>query len=116
MTRQSHWKLIVGTLTIVSFLLAARGTVANAQSARTQKPNILFIMGDDIGWMQVGVYHRGIGIGETPNIDRLAREGGWTQRLSNRNVSVTYRHDPATTSRQPVLSEARHPVARRLPA
>ena len=33
-------------------------------------------MGDDIGWMQVGVYHRGIGLGETPNIDRLAHEGG----------------------------------------
>jgi len=25
---------------------------------------------------QVGAYHRGIGIGETPNIDRLANEGG----------------------------------------
>jgi arylsulfatase A-like enzyme len=40
------------------------------------KPNILFIMGDDIGWMQVGAYHRGLAVGETPNIDRLAREGG----------------------------------------
>jgi hypothetical protein len=38
-------------------------------SAQEKKPNILFIMGDDIGWIQVGVYHRGIGIGETPNID-----------------------------------------------
>jgi len=47
-----------------------------AGSARAQsKPNILFIMGDDIGWMQVGVYHRGIGLGETPNIDRIAKEG-----------------------------------------
>jgi arylsulfatase len=43
--------------------------------AADQKPNILFIMGDDIGWMQVGVYHRGIGLGETPNIDRIAHEG-----------------------------------------
>jgi arylsulfatase len=33
-------------------------------------------MGDDIAWMQVGVYHHGIGVGETPNIDRLAHEGG----------------------------------------
>src|SRR5215472_6781053 len=44
-------------------------------AAEAAKPNILFIMGDDIGWMQVGVYHRGIGLGETPNIDRLAHEG-----------------------------------------
>src|SRR5262245_10858219 len=33
-------------------------------------------MGDDIGWMQVGAYHRGLGLGETFNIDRLAHEGG----------------------------------------
>jgi uncharacterized protein (TIGR03000 family) len=39
------------------------------------KPNILFIMGDDIGWMQPGCYHRGLMVGETPNIDRIAREG-----------------------------------------
>jgi len=53
-------------------------------------------MGDDIGWMQVGVYHRGIGIGETPNIDRLAREGGMFTTYyamqsctSGRNVFLT---------------------------
>src|SRR5215468_11333593 len=31
--------------------------------------------GDDIGWMQVGVYHRGLALGETPNIDRIGQEG-----------------------------------------
>ena len=36
------------------------------------KPNILFIMGDDIGWMQPSCYHRGLMVGETPNIDRIA--------------------------------------------
>ena len=40
-----------------------------------KKPNILFIMGDDIGLMQVGLYHEGIGLGETPNIDRIGKEG-----------------------------------------
>ena len=49
--------------------------VASVAAADT-KPNIMFIMGDDIGWMQVGAYHQGIGLGETPNIDRLANEGG----------------------------------------
>ena len=39
------------------------------------KPNILFIMGDDIGWMQPSCYHRGLMVGETPNIDRIAKEG-----------------------------------------
>src|SRR4029077_3046021 len=42
---------------------------------QTKKPNILFIMGDDIGWMQPSCYHRGLMVGETPNIDRIANEG-----------------------------------------
>ena len=43
--------------------------------AQSDKPNILFIMGDDIGWMQPSIYHRGLMVGETPNIDRIGREG-----------------------------------------
>ncbi|WJR82015.1 arylsulfatase [Bradyrhizobium sp. NP1] len=43
--------------------------------AQQQKPNILFIMGDDIGWMQPSIYHRGLMVGETPNIDRIGNEG-----------------------------------------
>jgi arylsulfatase len=46
--------------------------LANAQSS---KPNIMFIMGDDIGWMQPSIYHRGLMVGETPNIDRIGHEG-----------------------------------------
>jgi hypothetical protein len=41
-----------------------------------KRPNILFIMGDDIGWMQPSIYHQGLMVGETPNIDRIAQEGG----------------------------------------
>lgn len=43
--------------------------------AQQQQPNILFIMGDDIGWMQPSIYHQGIAVGETPNIDRIGYEG-----------------------------------------
>ncbi|MGB7914577.1 MAG: sulfatase-like hydrolase/transferase, partial [Rhodomicrobium sp.] len=32
-------------------------------------------MGDDIGWMQPRIYHRGLMVGETPNIDRIGQEG-----------------------------------------
>jgi arylsulfatase len=32
-------------------------------------------MGDDIGWMQPSIYHRGLAVGETPNIDRIGNEG-----------------------------------------
>ena len=45
------------------------------QTSQQGRPNILFIMGDDIGWMQPSIYHRGLMVGETPNIDRIGREG-----------------------------------------
>jgi arylsulfatase A-like enzyme len=46
------------------------------QNASTQtKPNILFIMADDIGWSNIGAYHRGLMSGQTPNLDKLAAEG-----------------------------------------
>jgi arylsulfatase A-like enzyme len=47
--------------------------VAGAQEAK--KPNIVFIMGDDIGWSNIGVYNQGIMAGRTPNLDQLANEG-----------------------------------------
>src|SRR5262245_6031753 len=40
-----------------------------------QRPNIIFIMGDDIGWFNVGAYHQGIMASRTPNLDKLASEG-----------------------------------------
>ena len=40
-----------------------------------RKPNILFIMADDVGWFNIGAYHRGMMAGRTPNLDRLASEG-----------------------------------------
>lgn len=49
--------------------------VAQPRTAAGGRPNILFIMGDDIGWMQPSIYHRGLMVGETPNIDRIGREG-----------------------------------------
>src|ERR1700741_3142360 len=43
--------------------------------ATEKKPNILFIMGDDIGWANISAYNLGIMGYRTPNIDRIAREG-----------------------------------------
>src|SRR6187431_3820340 len=56
-------------------LLALLGLIAGPAAAQQPKPNILFIMGDDIGWMQPSIYHRGLMVGETPNIDRIGNEG-----------------------------------------
>jgi arylsulfatase len=43
--------------------------------AKTDKPNILIIWGDDIGWMNVGAYNRGMMGYKTPNIDSIADAG-----------------------------------------
>jgi arylsulfatase len=42
----------------------------------TKKPNVLFIMGDDIGWYNISAYNLGVMGYRTPNIDRIGREGG----------------------------------------
>jgi arylsulfatase A-like enzyme len=44
-------------------------------AAQEKKPNILVIMGDDIGMWNIGAYHRGLMAGKTPNLDKLAKEG-----------------------------------------
>ena len=43
--------------------------------ATAKKPNIVVIMGDDIGWFNIGAYHQGMMSGRTPNLDKLAAEG-----------------------------------------
>ena len=41
--------------------------------AQTRKPNIIFVLADDLGWAELGCY--GNSFNETPNLDRLAKEG-----------------------------------------
>ena len=54
---------------------SAAVATAPAGARAPVKPNILFIMGDGIGWMQPSIHHRGLMVGETPNIDRIGNEG-----------------------------------------
>lgn len=46
-----------------------------AIAASATQPNIICIMGDDIGWFNIGAYHRGMMAGRTPHLDRMASEG-----------------------------------------
>jgi len=52
--------------------LALLGSAAYGQD---KKPNIVVIMGDDIGMWNIGAYSRGLMGGHTPNLDKLAKEG-----------------------------------------
>jgi arylsulfatase A-like enzyme len=49
--------------------------LASPAVAQEKKPNILVIMGDDVGWFNIGAYHQGIMSGKTPNLDKLASQG-----------------------------------------
>src|SRR5262249_53204673 len=79
-----HWAratTVLAAALTVGFASVGITTPALAQEKMTApapaeaKPNILFIMGDDIGIMQPRIYHRGFMLGETPNIDRIGNEG-----------------------------------------
>jgi arylsulfatase A-like enzyme len=65
-------KLWLGLLAGVAAVTVAS---SHTSAQQEQKPNILVIMGDDIGFMQPSIYHRGLMVGETPNIDRIGNEG-----------------------------------------
>ena len=59
--------LLVGAIIGVFF--------AHSAWAQDKKPNIVVIMGDDIGMWNIGAYHRGMMAGRTPNLDKIAKEG-----------------------------------------
>jgi arylsulfatase A-like enzyme len=70
--------LLAGTSLAAASALgsAVQTAVAQAQQATPSgKPNILVIMGDDVGWFNIGAYHQGIMSGKTPNLDKLAADG-----------------------------------------
>jgi arylsulfatase len=72
--------LLGGTTLAAAGAIAANNPIQIAQAQQSalsggKKPNILFIMGDDIGWFNISAYNMGIMGYRTPNIDRIGREG-----------------------------------------
>ncbi len=57
------------------FQVAQAAAPKKAAPAQGKKPNIVFIMGDDVGWFNIGAYHQGMMAGRTPNLDKLAAQG-----------------------------------------
>lgn len=55
--------------------LPAASPSAQMPPSSQKQPNIIMIMADDVGWFNIGAYHRGMMAGRTPNLDRLASEG-----------------------------------------
>src|SRR2546429_6642718 len=75
--------LLSGSSLVAASALSAVGLTSPAQAqqapmapaAAGQRPNIVVIMGDDIGIWNIGTYHRGMMAGRKPNLAQLAAQG-----------------------------------------
>ena len=85
----SMFRVIWGALVVLCTVTTMASNPAFAQQG--QKPNILFIMGDDIGWMQPSIYHGGLMVGRNAQ-HRSHRTGG-------RKVHGLLRHASCTSGR-----------------
>ena len=68
----------LGVVALVTAVLAScnESPQIDGQAVTVEhKPNIVFIMADDVGWFNIGAYHQGLMAGRTPNIDSLASQG-----------------------------------------
>ena len=86
---------------LLAVLLGLTASLTALGQAADKKPNIVFIMGDDIGIMQPGIYHRGLMVGETPNIDRIGAEGALFQ---------TYYAEESCTAGRNAFFTGMHPL------
>ncbi len=87
--------------TLLSLLICLAASASALAQSSDKKPNIVFIMGDDIGIMQPGIYHRGLMVGETPNIDRIGAEGALFQ---------TYYAEESCTAGRNAFFTGMHPL------
>ncbi len=70
--------------------IAAIGSTFRSEASENKRPNIIYILADDLGYSELGCY--GNGFNETPNLDRLAHDGvRFTQAYAAAPVSSPYR-------------------------
>ena len=60
-------------LSLLATFAAVTVVSAPASAQQAAQPNIVVIMGDDIGMWNIGTYHRGMMAGRTPNLDKMAK-------------------------------------------
>ena len=85
-------------VSIVSLLFVVFSTPSMSAA---EKPNILVIWGDDIGWSNISAYHRGMLGGSTPNIDRIANEGA---------IFTDYYGEQSCTAGRSAFITGQHPL------
>ncbi|MDB4759985.1 arylsulfatase, partial [bacterium] len=85
---------------LISLVLLIISALSPAVSGQ-EKPNILVIMTDDVGLLNIGAYHRGLMSSRTPNIDRLAKEGA---------IFTDYYSQPSCTAGRSAFLTGQFPV------
>ena len=85
-TKAKHLKWIAGLLLFTASFLSTIG--AHAQKTKEQRPNIILIMADDMGYSDIGSYGGEI---NTPNLDRLAAEGIRFKEFYNNSICAPTR-------------------------
>jgi arylsulfatase A-like enzyme len=73
MLKRSHVASMVLAFTALHWI--GHHNVAAQTGADGNKPNIVVIWGDDVGFTNLSIYSRGVMGYRTPNIDRIAKEG-----------------------------------------
>ena len=87
------------------WLVVFGATIGLCSAAAVEKPNLIFILADDLGWGDLGCY--GQQVIQTPNLDRMAAEGlrfthfyaGATVCAPSRSVLMTGKHHGHTRVR-----------------
>jgi len=70
--------------------IASHGCTSITRLNSGEKPNIIFILADDLGWAELGCY--GNKFNETPNLDKLASQGmRFTEAYAAAPVCSPYR-------------------------
>jgi hypothetical protein len=71
--------LLLALAALLPFCVQGRTLAGEAHPAAAPKPNVVFILADDLGWSDTGAY--GSRFHETPSIDRLAQRGMLFRRI-----------------------------------
>ena len=106
----------------IFFVLSALLAFTAVSAGAADKPNIVVIMGDDIGWSNIGAYHQGMMAGQDAEprqarrrghaIHRLLRRGelhGGSRGVRHRPAADPHRHDHGRSGRRDDRDARRRP-------